>query len=177
MTTEEESDDRAADAAATARRGRRLVFATPELADLAQQAWSQADEMQVLADELLARGLVQQLTVEENADRCSWYADDLPRRDCAFLWLESDVRDWILSQIKTTPPLELRVTGRFPDILYVVYRQNTTIRGATFRGERFELFGVVEQPRLLRDPNERARVRAERSESEAGVSVRRKNGD
>lgn len=116
---------------------------------LARAAWSDTASMQVLMDRLLELGAIEGFPEFEHERRVSWYGTDHSAKDDALYRLESAAREWIINLHSSD--LELRVTGPWPDIVYVVYR-NDGPKGETTLSERVEFLSVVKQPRLLRAP-------------------------
>lgn len=125
----------------------RVNAIAPSLRQLATEAWSDAASMQVFVDRLLEEGQIQMVTADESESRCTWYGPDHSHRDDALYRLECDAREWILRLY--TDPFELRVTGAWPEILFVVYRNHGGSEDATL-SDRVEFIGTVKQPRLLR---------------------------
>lgn len=116
------------------------------LRELAYAAWFDAASMQVFVDRLLEEGKIQAVTDDESQARRRWYGPDHSSRDDALYRLECDAREWTLRLFSDS--FELRVTGGWPDIVFVVYR-NHGDSDATL-SDRAEFLGVVKQPRLLR---------------------------
>jgi hypothetical protein len=130
------------------------VFVEPDLRALALRAWTNAEDMSVLVDRLLETDLIQgeldrrpfgcQRDAHETA-RAPFTADD------GLYWLESAAREWTLDLFDE---LELRVTGGWPDIFFVVCRNPFSPNKGPARGDatlsRVEFEGVLKQPRLLR---------------------------
>lgn len=129
----------------------RINAVAPSLRQLAYQAWSNAEAMQVFVDRLLEEGEIQAVSEEEATRRCDWYGSEHGIRDDAMYRIECDAREWTLRLF--TDPFELRITGSWPDgIVFIVYRNHdhgADKSDATLH-HRVEFLGTVKQPRLLR---------------------------
>lgn len=125
----------------------RINAVAPSLRKLAYEAWSDASSMQVFVDRLLEEGEIRAVSDEEAARRCSWYGPDHSVRDDALYRIECEAREWTLKLF--TDSFELRVTGGWPDCVFVVYRNHGPDAEATLH-DRVEFMGVRKQPRLLR---------------------------
>lgn len=117
----------------------------PGLLKLGQEAWTDEASMVVFADRLLLEGkiAVESEVVQKLAT--SWYAGHDPVDD-ALYGLECDARSWLLAFYKD---VEMRVTGPWPDVLFLVWF-NDGQKGVTTLCERVRFQGVIAQPRLLR---------------------------
>lgn len=131
---------------------------TPSLEKLAEEAWTDADAMTVLVDRLLSDGLISPAaSLADQERRVAAYGPNHSAKDDALFYLECRSREWILKlyhqryATPTSSPPELRVTGPWPDIRFVVWGVGKTKAHGdlTFR---ISVFGVPEQPRLLREP-------------------------
>lgn len=116
------------------------------LTALAKSAWTDKASMAVLSDRFLELGMRRRPTA-----RSVTVPDEHAERDEALYHLECEVRMWILEYFGTRmiPPaaLELRVTGKWPDVVFVVHRSGPPGSDTP----RVEVVpGVFEQPRLLR---------------------------
>ena len=128
---------------------------------LAEEAWTDADAMAVLVDRLLSDGLISPAALLADQERrVAAYPAGHSAKDDALYELEVRAREWILALFSDryhldpngySTPLELRVTGGWPDISFVVCRAyKFEPPGPPTPRVRVAVFGVEEQPRLLR---------------------------
>lgn len=133
---------------------------------MGEEAWTDAETMEVLSTHLLELGVVQGMTEDEAARQCRGFRPfSHTPEDEALYRLEAEVRGKILARhadkcrvlawdqlnrewreqywAKPAHP-ELRVTGGWPDILFVI------TDGPSHPTSHLTLAGVREQPRLLR---------------------------
>lgn len=139
-----------------------MNLAGPEAKALARCAWSNHDDMAVLADQLLVEGAIAPdvVTREDTETYQHTLVTSTTVEDAGLFRLECAVRKWILSLFPDS--YELRHTGKWPDdIRFVVYRktryQHPVSGDVVQLGERHripELGDREEQPRLLRDPKQ-----------------------
>ena len=111
-------------------------------------AWTDADAMRVLSDRLLEEGAVYPMTDYEAKQQSKAYASMQPE-DLALYTIECQVRTWLMRDCDRG--FQLRVTGGWPDIRFVVlYQPNLSRSGSA--GERLAFRGAPRdgQPRLLR---------------------------
>lgn len=112
---------------------------------LATSAWTDVESMVILSDHLLETGMVRSASRIDGGD---WGFSD---RDSGLFDLECRTRQWILDyfgpRMIPSSKLELRVTGEWPNILFIA---RSHVVGLPL-GMRVEVVpGVFEQPRLLR---------------------------
>ena len=122
------------------------MISRAEFQRMGRRAWSNAEHMQVLADLALESGLDLARLHEEF--RPTRRLEEITADDEAYA-IECFVRKAILRSIN--PRLELRVTGGWPDILFVVCRTCRLPRlGSDVMGKlHLHFMGKLRQPRLL----------------------------
>lgn len=120
----------------------------------ARKAWIDAVAMNVLVDRLLEDGhivAVDAASMDASHPRSlrNGFSSEHTLKDDALYLLECAAREWILKAHDAQ--LELRVTGGWPEILFVVYRNYGLDGWDATLSERIEFVpGVKRQPRLLR---------------------------
>ncbi len=124
-----------------------ILTLDPE-AQFEHDAWMDADVMRVLTDRLLEEGLIQAMSETEARLKAAYYVDMQPE-DLALYEIECRVREWLMRGC--TRGFQLRVTGGWPDICFVVlYQPNRA--SVRLQGQRIAFRGAPTegQPRLLR---------------------------
>lgn len=105
-------------------------------------AWTDETSMVVLSDRLLELGM--------RPAHAYVRLPEAQTRDAALYQLECETRRRILEYLgaQMIPParLELHVTGRLPDVAFIVFK----LEGVTLTNRVEVVPGVLEQPRLLR---------------------------
>lgn len=121
-----------------------LSVADPELCKLGHEAWTDDASMQVLIDTLLERGLIREQSPAEGFDG----------PDDALYLLEAAAREWA---VDLYADFELRITGAYPDVDFIVWRNSLKHAQDATLHQRVEFRpGVWAQPRLLRSAREKS---------------------
>lgn len=125
-----------------------IVHSLSPEAQFEHDAWTDADVMRVLADNLLEKGSIEALSEIEASLWVQSYSG-MDQEDYALFRLECDVRQWLMRSCDRH--FELRVTGRWPEVRFVVLYQQGIVP-PWLKKDRIPFRGAPEdgQPRLLR---------------------------
>ncbi len=126
---------------------------TSDVEALAKRAWTRKDDMAVFTDLLLEKGVtlpVAEKDLEHGGSRYGWGAVNTYHSvpDAAMYQLEASAREWIVDKLLIN--CELRVTGTWPGVLFVLVKTGTFHRVGSAKVR--SLFGsraTVTQKRLL----------------------------